>query len=459
MKQILKTLLFTATFAVALWSCEKVAPLTVYEPGKSVVLQASATTIATKTADSLSTAVLFSWTNPQYATNDNTVKYVLQIDSAGRGFSKAASIVLNGRMSYAFLGKDLNAILLGFGFNYNVAYKIDARIISSYGNNNEQLTSNVLTLTATPYVIPPKVQPPTTKKLFLVGSATIGGWNNPVPVPTQEFTRVDSVTYEGTFYLKGGQQYLALPANGDWSNKYSVANNSVTDLNLGGDFGFNFNDNFPGPSKTGMYKIRFDFQRGKFTVTAVPFGMLFVAGGYQGWSPDKAPSLGSIKNDQDFHGFVDFGTSGSEFKFTSQPDWNGTNYGGTSSAISTSGGNLSVAAGGYYLVRANTKNSTWSNYLVTGVGIVGGFTGWGGSPDVALTYDSGNKVWKTTFTLAADSELKFRFNSSWDVNLGDDGGDGTLEFNGGNLAMKAGTYDVVLNLSNGGYYTYSFTKK
>ena len=92
MKQILKTLLFTATFAVALWSCEKVAPLTVYEPGKSVVLQASTTTIATKTADSLSTAVLFSWTNPQYATNDNTVKYVLQIDSAGRGFSKAASI-------------------------------------------------------------------------------------------------------------------------------------------------------------------------------------------------------------------------------------------------------------------------------------------------------------------------------------------------------------------------------
>ncbi|MEY3820254.1 MAG: hypothetical protein RL337_435, partial [Bacteroidota bacterium] len=43
--------------------------------------------------------------------------------------------------------------------------------------------------------------------------------------------------------------------------------------------------------------------------------------------------------------------------------------------------------------------------------------------------------------------------------LGDSGGDGVLEFNGDNLAMKAGTYDVVLNLSNGGYYTYSFTKK
>jgi hypothetical protein len=207
-----------------------------------------------------------------------------------------------------------------------------------------------------------------------------------------------------------------------------------------------------------MYKIRLDFQRGKFTVTAVPFGMLFVAGDYQGWAPDKASSLGSIKNDEDFHGFIDFGTSGALFKFTSQPDWNGNNYGGTATTISTSGANLSVSSG-YYLVRANTKNATWSNYRVTSVGIVGQFTGWSANPDVALTYDSGNKVWKTTFTLGSDTELKFRFNSAWDVDLGDTGADGILEFGGGNIAIKAGTYDVVLNLSNGGYYTYSFTKK
>ena len=66
--------------------------------------------------------------------------------------------------------------------------------------------SNAVALRVTPYVVPPKVMPPTSRMLFLVGSATAGGWNNPVPVPSQQFTRVDSVTYEGTFYLKGGQQ-------------------------------------------------------------------------------------------------------------------------------------------------------------------------------------------------------------------------------------------------------------
>jgi predicted lactoylglutathione lyase len=35
-----------------------------------------------------------------------------------------------------------------------------------------------------------------------------------------------------------------LPLNGDWSNKYSVADNTKFGLAAGGDFGFNFNDNF-----------------------------------------------------------------------------------------------------------------------------------------------------------------------------------------------------------------------
>ena len=93
MKQILKTLLFTATFAVALWSCEKVAPLTGYEPGKSVGLQANATTMSTNTADQESSSVLFSATHPEYATDYNTVTYIVQNDSSGRRFPEAASIV------------------------------------------------------------------------------------------------------------------------------------------------------------------------------------------------------------------------------------------------------------------------------------------------------------------------------------------------------------------------------
>jgi hypothetical protein len=115
--------------------------------------------------------------------------------------------------------------------------------------------------------VPPKVVPPTTGKLFIVGSATAGDWSNPVPVPTQELTKIDSTTYGGIFELIGGKEYLILPLNGNWDNKFSVANKSLPGLSSGGDFGFNQSDNFPGPATSGLYKIILDFQSGKFTVT------------------------------------------------------------------------------------------------------------------------------------------------------------------------------------------------
>jgi hypothetical protein len=125
----------------------------------------------------------------------------------------------------------------------------------------------VLKLVATPYAIPPKVALPTGGVLFLVGSATAGGWNNPVPVPSQKFTQVSSTLYELTVPLIGGQEYLFLPTNGDWSHKYAVTDKTVAGLADGGDFGYDKNDNFPGPLASGTYKISVDFQRGKFTVT------------------------------------------------------------------------------------------------------------------------------------------------------------------------------------------------
>ena len=462
MKQILKTLLFTASLAIVLFACEKVEPLVVYKNGVTATLQASATTIAPKVIDSLSNVVTFNWTNPQYATDSSTVKYVIQIDSSGRNFSKAASVVLKNKSSYTMVAKDLNAILLNLGFKYNTAYKVDVRVVTSYANNNEQLASNVLTLTMTPYVVPPKVAPPATKTLFLVGSATAGGWSNPtVPIATQQFTRVDSVTYQGKFYLNGGQQYLALPVHGNWDNKYAVANNNAFGLANGGDFGYNLSDNFPGPAVTGIYIIKFDFQAGKFTVTLdKDYASLYVPGGYQSWTPSSAPTLASPAKDGKYNGFVYFNAA-SEFKLTNQPDWAGTAYGaGAAGKISSAGNaaNLSVASAGLYLINANTVNNDYSATRTTW-GIVGAFSGWGGSADTQLTYNVNDKRWTGTLVLAAESELKFRANSGWDINMGDDGGDGALEFGGANLKFGAGTYKVELNLSNAGYYTYSFIKQ
>jgi hypothetical protein len=248
-------------------ACEKVPDLPFHNMGVEPVLSASSATVAPIPADSNKSVLTLDWTSPQYATDSATVRFIIQVDSSGRSFSKAVEKEVIGVLTTSFLAKELNAIMLNFGFEFNKAYDLDMRIISSYSNNNERRISNTVKVRATPYKIPPKIALPTTGKLYIVGDATNGGWTNPVPTPSQELTRVDETTFGGIFNLVGGKQYLVLPANGSWDNKYSVANNTLPNLSAGGDFGFNLNDNFPGPSTTGLYKLIMDFQTGKFTVT------------------------------------------------------------------------------------------------------------------------------------------------------------------------------------------------
>ena len=297
----LSKILFLVAFVAAFSACNKVADLTSFGNGTAPVLSASVSSVAPIPADSLKTVLTLSWTNPKHATDSATQKYVIDIDSSGRNFAKATSRTVIGALSTSFIAKDLNSILLSYGFAYNTAYDMDVRVTSSYGNNNERLTSNILKLRITTYKIPPKVAPPISGHLYLVGDASQGGWNNPVPVPTQEFAKLDSVTYAGVFDLVGGKQYLALPVNGDWSHKFSVADNSIPGLSGGGDFGFDQSSNFPGPATSGKYIITFNFQSGKFTVT--PFtgtlpSNLFIVGDATngGWNnPVPVPSQQLIR--------------------------------------------------------------------------------------------------------------------------------------------------------------------
>ena len=271
MKYLSKIVFGILALTTVFMACEKVGDLAYYNNGSPVVLSSSTATVAAVPADSLKTVLTLNWTSPNYGTTESTYKYLIEIDSTGRNFSNEFTRVVTGITSTAlttsFTAKDLNTIMLGYGFNFGVAYTMDVRITSSYGNNNEQIASNVLKIKMTPYKIPPKIAPPASGKLFLVGDATKGGWNNPVPLPTQELNKIDSVTFGGVFDLIGGKEYLVLPVNGDWSNKYSVADKTLSGLNAGGDFGYNLNDNFPSPSVTGRYQIIVDFQKGKFTVT------------------------------------------------------------------------------------------------------------------------------------------------------------------------------------------------
>lgn len=188
---------------------------------------------------------------------------------------------------------------------------------------------------------------------------------------------------------------------------------------------------------------------------------LFVPGGHQGWSPDTAPTLYSRNFDFKYDGFVYFDAP-NEFKFTSNPDWEGTNYGdGGNGTLSTDGGagNLKVADAGYYQLNADLSGSPYTYSVVkTEWGLIGDATEGGWNDSTPMNYDPATNKWSVTTTLSAGKSYKFRANNGWDINLGGD--INNLKYGGDNItAAEGGTYQITLDLSNSAAYKCTVTKQ
>ncbi|AYA36767.1 SusF/SusE family outer membrane protein [Hymenobacter oligotrophus] len=208
---------------------------------------------------------------------------------------------------------------------------------------------------------------------------------------------------------------------------------------------------------------------GVSTFTATPYLVvinypsLYVPGNYQGWTPATAPKISAFTNNPDsYEGYVNITDASPEFKFTSAPNWDNTNYGdgGTAGTLSSNGGagNLKVTGPGYYRLKANTKSLTWEN-LKTTWGVIGSATPNEWNSDTPLTFDAATGTWSARVALKV-GEIKFRANSDWGVNFGDGGNgapvDAILDYGGDNIKINtAGTYTVTLDLSKPGNYTYT----
>jgi hypothetical protein len=270
MKSLIRSFFAVTAAVLLLVSCDKADELPNYGNGKVPVLSSSSSSLAATAADSLSDLVTFSWTYPAYATDSTNHKYILQIDSAGKDFSNAASRTVMAALSTKFTAKEMNDLLLSLGFDFDVTYGIQARVISSYGNNNDRLVSQPISLTAKPYKIPPAVALPFTNRLYIVGGSTQFGWDNTAPFPAvRELTRLDETTWAGIYNITGSGGYLLLPEAGSWNNKYSIADNSIPGIANAGNFGYNLPQNFASnmADGDGWHRMVYDFQRGKYTIT------------------------------------------------------------------------------------------------------------------------------------------------------------------------------------------------
>lgn len=186
---------------------------------------------------------------------------------------------------------------------------------------------------------------------------------------------------------------------------------------------------------------------------------LYVPGSHQGWSPGTAPIVYNRNFDMKYEGYVNF-SANDLFKFTSDPDWDHTNYGdGGNGTLSTTGDNLTVAEAGYYKLNVDLSGSPFTYTTVkTDWGLIGDATVGGWDNSTPMTYNPDTKVWTVTTTLTAGKAFKFRANNGWDINLG--GNQSNLSYGGDNIPIATdGTYLVTLDLSNPEAYKCSVVKQ
>lgn len=274
MKKIFNILSFAAALTIFA-SCDKVDDLPFYEEGSVPALTASATAIAPVPADSNNVAVSFNWTYPNHSTDSTNHKYILEIDSVGKGFANPLRSTVLAGLNTSFTAKAINNFLLGRSYAFNVPVSMEARVISSFANNNDQKISNTVSLQMTPYKIPPKVALPTGSRLWANGGALPWSWTGAPPNPQSELVRLNEETWGGVFSLNANDQFLILSQNGGadpYNQKYAVPNNQLPTITTGGSFGFyppgTGGDNFKSPGNTGWYKFIMNFQTGTFTINS-----------------------------------------------------------------------------------------------------------------------------------------------------------------------------------------------
>lgn len=469
MKNILKFLSLAVITVLGFAACiDKVDDLPYYGTGNAPVLTSSVSSIVLAPGDTATAKAVFTWTDPSFAVDPATYKYVLEVDSSAAFVSpKQFTVMVNKTLSLT--GADFNNMLISWGVPFGTAKDLYVRLKASYANNNDMKISNVVKIAVTPVALPfgfsaTNYGPITPTIATKDQTASILSWGKP--------------NY-GTASMKYELQYDSTGKNfanakiipvGDEVWTYTMTNltanvmaqNSGIANGTAGSVDVRVKATVIGTNQVSYSNLR-SF---KITPTSMVLYM-WVAGDYQkfppyaanlpagnnwGWDPASAPKIASTDGvNYDGYIYVPAGGSG-EFKFTSQADWNGTNYGGGPGTLSTSGGNLSWPTGTYFRVQVNILALTWSATPVTTWGVIGDATPGQWNTSTPLTFNTSTLLWTGTVNFSAGG-WKFRANDGWSINLG---GTPVLTYDGPNISSAAaGTKTVTLDLRNAPNYTYT----
>lgn len=165
--------------------------------------------------------------------------------------------------------------------------------------------------------------------------------------------------------------------------------------------------------------------------------ILYMAGDANGW---KQIDVLNSNDGVNFTGYMYLNQNG--FKFSTQPNWDGTNYGADFDTAPDAGNIVITEEAGFYQVDVDLSKKTYTLTPFT-IGIIGNATPTGWDGDTNMTYNPEERCWELKDVTLTDGEMKFRHTNDWSLSWGGELDNLTTQ-NGPNIVVAAGTYDIKL---------------
>ena len=277
---------------------------------------------------------------------------------------------------------------------------------------------------------------------YMLGEVNGNNWTATSPV---WMTKVSDGVYQLKVTTEKDKNYFKFYEGSKWdeSGNWDVINTGVLGCEKDGcedasGIIYYAGDSWGSPQSmviagTGTWIVTLDMNNLTYTVGKP---VLYMAGDANGWNQiDYLSSEDGVH----FTGYMYLNQNG--FKFCTQKDWDGTNYGGAFFGESEDNIMMTQEAGFYQVdVDLSARTYTLSPF---NIGIIGNATPSGWASDTDMTYNPTERCWEIKGVELIDGEMKFRANDDWALSWGGELDNLTTQ-NGPNIAVTAGTYDIKL---------------
>ena len=186
--------------------------------------------------------------------------------------------------------------------------------------------------------------------------------------------------------------------------------------------------------------------------------VLYMAGDANGWATNDYLAG---EDGVHFTGFMYLNQNG--FKFCTQPEWKGTNYGANFDTAGDAANITMTEAAGYYKVDVDLEAKSYVLTPINHIGIVGSASPKGWDADEEMTYVPYNTetkepgYWEVKNITLTSGVIKFRADGDWAINWG--GTPDALTQGGADMNVEEGTYDIKLYAWANGYAKCEMNKK